>query len=112
MTGRRRPMRRIGDLLPGLTGALGLSPELRAAERLIAWERVVVAVVPAAATETTLLRDEPGGLVVAVTDAALAQEIRLHAPMLLSAWAAEPLGGTRASLDVVVRPAGGRGRPV
>lgn len=112
MTGRRRPMRRIGDLLPGLTGALGLSPELRAAERLIAWERVVAAVVPAAATETTLVGDAPDRVVVAVPDAALGQEIRLHAPMLLAAWAAEPLGGTRATLEVVVRPAGGRGRPV
>ena len=61
----RRPMRRVGDLLPGLATALGLDEQLHQALAMTSWERVVAALVPPAAGATRLLEVRPPALLVA-----------------------------------------------
>ena len=117
--GRRRPMRRVGDLIPGIATSLGLDEPLQLASALHAWERVVAQVVPAAAGVTGVVELRPPRIVVSAPDALTGQELRLRSPQLLAAFAAA-LGGVRLlELRVVVRPStdpaggrGGRGRPV
>src|SRR6476619_1267716 len=48
-TGRRRPMRRIGELIPDAARALGLEDELRLARAMSTFEAIVAERVPAAA---------------------------------------------------------------
>lgn len=116
---RRRPMRRIGDLIPGIATSLGLDEPLELAGSMHAWERVVAAVVPAAAGQSQVLELRPPAIVVTAPDAATGQELRLRAPELIAAYAAAPGGARVRELRVVVRPQaapgggpGGRGRPV
>ncbi len=119
MTRPRRPMRRIGDLIPGLANELGLEPELKLATAMASWERVVAEQVPPAAGTSRLLEVAPPALVVSAPDPLTAQELRLRSGILLDAFAAAP-GGTRLrELRIVIRslprpgrPSGGTGRPV
>ncbi|CAN5733581.1 hypothetical protein BH23CHL7_BH23CHL7_02890 [soil metagenome] len=104
MTGRRRPMRRLGDLLPEVAGALGIEPELRRARQTSAWQRLVAERVPAAAGQSELLDVQPPALVVSASGPTVGQEIRLRASELLSAFAELPDGARLVELRVVVRP--------
>lgn len=100
---RRRPLQRIGDLLPGLASQLGLDDELRAARAMSSWRRVVEVQVPAAAGASRLIEIRPPTLIVVADDAATGQELRLRSAQLLDAFAGAP-GGTRLlELKVVVR---------
>lgn len=100
---RRRPVRRVGDLLPDAARALGLEEQLRWARAAAAWDRLVEARVPAAAGGSRPLRLEGDGtLVVEASAPIIGQELRLRADELLAAFA-EAAGGIRAgSLRVVV----------
>jgi Dna[CI] antecedent, DciA len=103
---RRRPLHRVGDLLPGLASELGFTEELRAARAISSWRRVVEELVPAAAGASTLVEVRPPLLVVSATDAATAQELHLQSSMLLDAFARAPGGQPLLELKVVVRPPG------
>ena len=48
-TPRRRPMRRLGELIPDAARALGLEEELRLARAIATFEALVAERVPAAA---------------------------------------------------------------
>lgn len=104
MTGRRRPMRRLSDLLPGVATELGLDAELKLALAMASWERLVSERVPPAAGATALLEVRPPVLVVRADDPITGQELRLRADELLAAFATAPGGSRLLELRVVVRP--------
>lgn len=106
MSMRRRPPRRIGDLLPGIASRLGLDEELRAARAISSWSRIVEEQVPAAAGASMLLEVRPPTLLVSADDAATGQELRLRSAELLDAFAAAPGGQRLLQLQVVVRRPG------
>lgn len=99
----RRPMRRLSDLLPDVATHLGIR-ELRAANQALTWERLVADLVPHASGTCHVLEVRPPTLVVSVPDAATAQELRLHASVLLDGFAILPDGHRLDDLKVVVRP--------
>jgi uncharacterized membrane-anchored protein len=103
---RRRPVHRIGDLLPGLASELGLGEELRAARAISSWRRVVEEHVPAAAGSSTLVEVRPPTLIVSAPDAITAQELRLHTGVLLEAFSHAPGGQRLLERRVVVRMPG------
>jgi hypothetical protein len=104
---RKRPMRRLSDLLPEVALQLGLDEELRLSRAMASWERLVQELVPAAAGATAVLEIRPPTLVVSATDPIVAQELRLRADDLLAAFAMAP-GGLRL---LELRPVVGR-RPL
>jgi hypothetical protein len=106
MTSRRRPMRRLGDLLPGMAAELGLEEELRLARGMSTWARLVEEHVPPAAGLSELVAIQPPALVVSATAPIVAQELRLRARQLLAAFASAPGGARLFELRVVLRPAG------
>jgi hypothetical protein len=112
MSGRRRPMVRLGDLLPDAGRGLGLEDELRLSRAMATFERLVAERVPAAAGACRVIRIE-GFAVTAEADAPIvAQELRLRATELLAAFAATPAGfGARELRVVVARPSGRSERP-
>ncbi|MFH1475773.1 MAG: DUF721 domain-containing protein [Chloroflexota bacterium] len=99
----RRPVRRVGDLLPDAARELGLAEQLRWALAGTAWDGVVAARVPEAAGGSRPIRIEgTGTLVVEVAEPVVGQELRIRAEELLEAFGEQP-GGIRAErLRVVV----------
>ncbi len=108
---RRRPFRRVGELLPGLALQLGLEQELRDARAMAAWQRVVEEHVPAAADDCHIVAFRPPAVLVAVDDPATGQEIRLRSAELLEAFAASPDGRRLSEVRITIRgaPPGIRG---
>jgi predicted nucleic acid-binding Zn ribbon protein len=92
---RRRPMRRIGDVLPETAARLGLGDELKLARAMATWERVVAEHVPAASGAARLMGVRDTALLVAADAPIVAQEILLHGDELLAAFSAAS-GGSRA----------------
>ena len=108
MSTRKRPVHRLGDLLPGIAMQLGLNEELQAARALSSWARIVEEQVPAAAGASRLLEVRPPALLVTADDGPTAQELRLRSVELLDAFASAPGGQRLLELQVVVRrPANG-----
>lgn len=104
MNGRRRPMHRLGDLLPAAAAELGLEGPLTQGRALATWQRVVAERVPAAAGASRLLEVRPdGSVLVAATSPIVAQELRLRATELLTAFGQAPGGRRARELRVVVR---------
>jgi len=102
VTGRRRPMTRIGDLLPDAARGLGLEDELRLSRAMATFEQLVAERVPAASGACRVVRIEGFAVVVEADAPIVAQELRLRAPELMSAFAASPAGGGTRELRVVV----------
>ncbi|HET7472319.1 MAG TPA: DUF721 domain-containing protein [Candidatus Limnocylindrales bacterium] len=102
MTGRRRPMVRIGDLLPEAARGLGLEDELRLSRAMATFEGLVGERVPAAAGACRVIRIEGFAVIVEADAPIVAQELRLRAPELLAAFAATPAGLGATELRVVV----------
>ena len=61
MSSRKRPVHRLGDLLPGIAAQLGLTEELQGARALASWTRIVEELVPAATGASQLLEVRPPG---------------------------------------------------
>ncbi len=100
---RRRPMERIGDLLPETARRLGLEAEFRLARATLTWAALVGERVPAAAGACRLIAVDAGTIVVEADAPIVAQELRMRSTELLEAFAAAP-GGLRAhGLRVRVR---------
>ena len=93
---RRRPMERIGDLIPDTARRLGLEEELRLVRAAATWQALVAERVPAASGACRLLRVDGFALVVEADAPIVAQELRLRSEELLEAFAAAP-GGVRAT---------------
>ena len=106
MSGRRRPMERIGTLIPEAARRLGLEEELRFARAMATFAAIVAERAPAASGACRLVRLDGFALVVEADAPIVAQELRLRSPELLAALAAAP-GGVRATeLRVRVRRQG------
>jgi predicted nucleic acid-binding Zn ribbon protein len=112
---RKRPMRRLSDVLPEVALQLGLDEELRLSRAMASWERLVQELVPAAAGASAVLEIRPPTLVVSAADAIVAQELRLRAADLLAAFATAPGGVRLLELRPVIKrratgpPASGSG---
>jgi hypothetical protein len=102
----RRPMRRLGDVLPEVASSLGIDTELTRSRQMAAWQRLVAELVPGAAGGSELLAVQPPALVISASSPMVAQELRLRGPALLKAFAAMPDGVRLLELRVVVRSAG------
>jgi hypothetical protein len=109
VSGRRRPMVRLGELLPDAARGLGLEDELRLSRAMATFEQLVGERVPAAAGACRVIRIDGFSLVVEADAPIVAQELRPRAPELLSAFAATPAGMGARELRVVVRRAGRTG---
>ena len=103
MTSRRRPMVRIGDLMPATARALGLEDELRLSRAIATLEAIVAERVPAAAGSCRVIQLEGFALDVEADAPIVAQELRLRSPELLAAFAASPGGVGVRELRVRVR---------
>ena len=103
--GRRRPLERIGDLIPDAARRLGLDDELRLARAMSTWAAIVEERVPPAAGAARLIRLDGFTLVVETDHPIVAQEIRLRAPELLAAFAAAPGGYPAREVRTTVRHA-------
>lgn len=106
MTGRRRPMRRLADLLPGLAGSLGLEDELRLSRAMASWERLLAEHVPAASGSSSLVGVRPPALLVSAASPIVAQELHLRSDELLAAFASTPGGERLLELRISIRPHG------
>lgn len=100
---RRRPMERIGDLLPETARRLGLEDELRLARAVATWSAIVAERVPPAAGRSRVVRVAGTALVVDADAAIVAQELRIRASELLAAFSAAPGGARVTELRVQVR---------
>ena len=103
MTSRRRPMVRIGDLMPATARALGLEDELRLSRAIATFEAIVAERVPAAAGSCRVIQLEGFALDVEADAPIVAQELRLRSPELMAAFAAAPGGVGVRELRVRVR---------
>jgi hypothetical protein len=100
---RRRPMERIGELIPEAARRLGLEDELRLARAGATWDALVAERVPPAAGACRLVKAEGGVLLVEADAPIVGQELRLRSPELLAAFRAAPGGFLARELRVVVR---------
>jgi len=106
MSGRRRPMSRIGELIPEAARRLGLEDELRSARAMTTFAAIVEERAPAASGSCRLVRLDGFSLLVEADEPIVAQELRLRSAELLAAFGAAP-GGLRATeLRVRVRRGG------
>ena len=105
---RRRPMTRIGDLLPDAARGLGLEDELRLSRAMATFEAIVAERVPAAAGACRVLRLDGFALLVEADEPIVGQELRLRTGELLAAFAASPAGFGARELRIHVRRGGAR----
>jgi Dna[CI] antecedent, DciA len=108
VTARRRPMVRLGDLIPDAARSLGLDDELRLSRAMATFEALVAERVPAAAGACRVVRLEGFTVDVEADAPIVAQELRLRASELLSAFAASRGGVGVTDLRVHVRRGGPR----
>jgi hypothetical protein len=108
MSSRRRPMTRLGDLLPDAARGLGLEDELRLSRAMATFEAIVAERVPPAAGACRVIRLDGFALIVEADAPIVAQELRLRATELLGAFAASPAGIGARELRVHVRSGGAR----
>ena len=108
MSPRRRPMVRLGDLIPDAARALGLDEELRLSKAMATFEALVAERVPAAAGSCRVVRLEGFAVDVEADAPIVAQELRLRSSELLAAFATSPGGLGVRELRVHVRRGGPR----
>jgi hypothetical protein len=107
-TPRRRPMRRLGELIPDAARTLGLEDELRLARAISTFEALVAERVPAAAGACRVVRLQGFAIDVEADAPIVAQELRMRATELLAAFATAPGGIGVHELRVHVRREGPR----
>ena len=100
---RRRPMSRIGDLIPAAAAQLGLADELRRARMVATFDALVAERAPAAHGACRALRVDGSVLVVEADAPIVAQELRLRSITLVAAFRAAPGGAEVTELRVTVR---------
>ncbi len=108
MTVRKRPMVRLGDLIPDAARALGLEDELRRSKAMATFEAIVAERLPAVVGACRVTHLEGFALDVEADAPIVAQELRLHQAELLGAFAASPGGLGVRQLRVHVRRSGPR----
>jgi hypothetical protein len=85
-------MRRLGDLLPDAARALGLVDELRLSRAIAPFESIIAERVPAAAGACRVVQLEGFAIDVEADAPIVAQELRLRASELVTAFGATPGG--------------------
>ena len=100
---RRRPMSRIGSLIPDAAARLGLAEELRRARLLATFEAIVAERAPAAHGACRALRIEGETLVVEADAPIVGQELLLRADDLAAAFRRAPGGAPVRQLRVSIR---------
>jgi hypothetical protein len=85
-------MRRLGDLLPDAARALGLEDELRLSRAIATFESIIAERVPAAAGACRVVQLEGFAIDVEADAPIVAQELRLRASELVTAFGATPGG--------------------
>jgi hypothetical protein len=100
---RRRPMSRIGDLMPQAASRLGLEDELRRARLVATFDAIVAELAPAAHGACRALRVEGETLVVEADAPIVGQEIVLHGEELSAAFRRAPGGAQVRQVRVTVR---------
>jgi Dna[CI] antecedent, DciA len=105
---RKRPMVRLGELIPDAARALGLEDELRLSKAMATFESIVAERVPAAVGSCRVIRIEGFAVDVDADAPIVAQELRLRSTELLAAFAASPGGFGVRELRVHVRRGGPR----
>ena len=108
MTAGKRPMVRLGDLIPDAARALGLDDELRRSRAMATFEAFVAERVPSVAGACRVTHLEGFALDVEADAPIVAQELRLHQTELLAAFIASPGGLGIRELRVHVRRSGPR----
>lgn len=103
---RRRPMSRIGELMPTAAARLGLDGELRRARLLSTFDAIVAEHAPAAHGACRALRIEGETLVVEADAPIVGQELLLHAGDLATAFRRAPGGASVHQLRVSIRRRG------
>lgn len=101
--GRRRPMRRIGELIPEAAARLGLADELRRARAAATFEAIVAERAPAAHGACRAIGVEAGTLVVEADAPIVAQELRLRERALVEGFRTAPAGAPIERLRITVR---------
>ena len=99
-------MVRLGDLLPDAACGLGLEDELRLSRAMATFEQLVAERVPAAAGACRVIRIDGFAVIVEADAPIVAQELRLRATELLTAFAATPAGIGARELRVMVGRSG------
>ena len=100
---RRRPMTRIGDLMPQAAAHLGLEDELRRARFVATFDAIVAERAPAAHGACRAIRLEGDTLIVEADAPIVGQELLLHGDDLASAFRLAPGGGPARQLRVAIR---------
>jgi len=100
---RRRPMSRIGSLIPDAAARLGLADELRRARLLATFDAIVAERAPAAHGACRALRIEGETLVVEADAPIVGQELLVHGDELAGAFRTAPGGAQVRQLRVTVR---------
>ena len=100
---RRRPMLRIGTLIPDAAARLGLAEELRRARLLATFDAIVAERAPAAHGACRALRIDGETLVVEADAPIVGQELLLRGEELTSAFRTAPGGALVRQLRVSVR---------
>ena len=100
---RRRPMSRIGDLMPQAAAHLGLEDELRRARFLSTFDAIVAELAPAAHGACRALRVDGETLFVEADAPIVGQEIVLHGEELASAFRRAPGGALVRQVRVTIK---------
>ena len=100
---RRRPMSRIGTLIPNAAARLGLADELRRARLLATFDAIVAERAPAAHGACRALRIDGETLVVEADAPIVGQELLLRGEELAEAFRRAPGGAQVRQLRVAVR---------
>jgi hypothetical protein len=100
---RRRPMSRIGTLIPEAAARLGLAEELRRARLLSTFDTIVAELAPAAHGACRALRIDGETLVVEADAPIVGQELLLRSAELAEAFRTAPGGANVRQLRVAVR---------
>jgi hypothetical protein len=100
---RRRPMQRIGDLMPAAAAGLGLQDELRKARFVATFDAIVAELAPAAHGACRAVRVEGDALIVEADAPIVGQEVLLHGTELAAAFTRAPAGVAVRQVRVAIR---------
>lgn len=100
---RRRPMSRIGDLMPSAAAHLGLEDELRRARFVATFDAIVAELAPAAHGACRALRVDGEALLVEADAPIVGQELLLNADALAEAFRTAPGGAPVRGVRVTIR---------
>ena len=100
---RRRPMSRIGELMPHAAARLGLQDELRRARFVATFDAIVAELAPAAHGACRAIKVDGETLVIEADAPIVGQELLLHGDDLASAFRIAPQGANVTQVRVLIR---------